>query len=177
MFVVPRSTNSSNSTDSRTSLTQSRSAETRRQRGTSPQSFALAADIGSGRASDGSTRRTASPKIVTAAPSVENLSPAAGPVAPGKAAAGGVGMQKLLDTLSALGMSTSGLNISYTEDTVGYPGGSYVNRMINVTSGGKTEQFSGELTERNPFVTAYEMQRYFGVTPNAGGANGSVRQG
>jgi hypothetical protein len=86
-------------------------------------------------------------------------------------------MQKLLETLSALGMSTSGLNISYNEEAVGYPGGSYMNRQISVTSGGKTEQFSAELTEKNPLVTAYEMQRYFGVVPNPGGTSGSVRHG
>jgi hypothetical protein len=86
-------------------------------------------------------------------------------------------MQKLLDTLSALGMSTSGLNISYSEEAVGYPGGSYMNRQISVTSGGKTEQFSADLTERNPLVTAYEMQRYFGVAANAGSAGGTVRHG
>ena len=86
-------------------------------------------------------------------------------------------MKKLLDTLAALGMSTAGLNISYSEAAVGYPGGSYMNRQISVTSGGKTEQFSAELTERNPLVTAYEMQRYFGVTPNAGVASGTVRHG
>lgn len=86
-------------------------------------------------------------------------------------------MQKLLDTLASLGMSTAGLNFSYSEDTVGYPGGSYMNRLISVTSGGKTEQFSADLTERNPLVTAYEMQRYFGVVSNAGAASGTVRHG
>jgi hypothetical protein len=92
-------------------------------------------------------------------------------------AAVGTGMQKLLDTLSALGMSTAGLNISYNEEAVGYPGGSYMNRQISITSGDKTEQFSAELTEKNPLVTAYEMQRYFGVAPNAGAASGVVRHG
>jgi len=86
-------------------------------------------------------------------------------------------MRKLFDTLTALGMSTAGLNISYSEEAVGYPGGSYMNRQIRVTSGGKTEQFSADLTERNPLVTAYEMQRYFGVTPSAAMASGSVRHG
>jgi hypothetical protein len=86
-------------------------------------------------------------------------------------------MQRLLDAMSALGMSRSGLSISYSEEAVGYPGGSYMNRQIKVTSGGRTEQFSAELTERNPMVTAYEMQRYLGIPANVGGAIGTVRQG
>jgi hypothetical protein len=90
--------------------------------------------------------------------------------------ASGTGMQRLLDTMSALGMSTSGLNISYGEEAVGYPGGSYMNRQITVTAGGLTERFSAELTDRNPMVTAYELQRYFGVTANPSGAIGAVRQ-
>lgn len=75
-------------------------------------------------------------------------------------------IRKLLDTLTTLGMSADGLQISYSEDEVGYPGGSYVDRQIRVTSSGKTEQFSAELTDKNPLVTAYEIQRYFGVKPN-----------
>lgn len=86
-------------------------------------------------------------------------------------------MQRLLDTMASLGMNTSGLHISYSEDVVGYPGGSYVNRLINVTSGGKTEHFSADLTAKNPLVTAYELQRYFGVAANAGGASGSQHSG
>lgn len=82
------------------------------------------------------------------------------------------GVDKLLDAMKTLGMSTSGLDISYSEDYVGYPGGSYVNRMINITSGGKTQQFSADLTEKNALVTAYEMQRYLGVPSSVGGTNG-----
>lgn len=86
-------------------------------------------------------------------------------------------MQKLIDTLNALGMATSGLNISYSEENVGYPGGSYLNRTINVSSGGKTEKFSGDLTEKNPLVTAYEIQRYFNVASVPGSGNGFSRIG
>lgn len=85
-------------------------------------------------------------------------------------------MQKLLDTMASLGMSTSGLNITYSEDFIGYPGGGYMNKMINVTAGGKTEHFSADLTDKNPFVTAYELQSYFGVAPTANGANGYIRR-
>ena len=85
-------------------------------------------------------------------------------------------MQKLLDAMAALGMNPAGLNINYTEEIVGYPGGAYMNKQISVTNGGKTERFSAELTEKNPLVTAYEMQRYLGVPSVAGGASGAVRQ-
>ena len=114
-------------------------------------------------------------------PAAENLPrvPSSAPIAtpPSSPGVAGIGVHKLLDALAALGMSTAGLNISYSEEAVGYPGGSYMNRQINVTSGGKTEQFSAELTERNPLITAHEMQRYLGVAANAGGASGTVRHG
>lgn len=75
------------------------------------------------------------------------------------------GVKKLMDALSALGISTAGLDINYTEEAIAYPGGQYVNKLINVTSNGKTEHFSADLTAKNPLVTAYEMQSYFGIRP------------
>lgn len=78
--------------------------------------------------------------------------------------------------MSALGMSTSGVKIEYNENLVTYPGGQYVDKQIQVTSGGKTEQFSALLTDKNPYVTAYEMQAYFGIQ-GTGGNNGALRQG
>ena len=170
MFVVPGSTNPTQNTGSRTAPASSRSSGT----------FRLAVDAASGRGSDLSAGRNGSPKPVTLAPSAEISSVvnrAAESTTPAAPAHAEPGMQKLLDTLTALGMSTAGLNISYNEEAVGYPGGSYMNRQISVTSGGKTEQFSADLTEINPLVTAYEMQRYFGVTPHAGVASGTVRHG
>lgn len=172
MFVVPRSTQLPQNTDSRDGVAPSRGSGT----------FRLAVDTGAGRGSALSTGRNSSQNPVTLAPAAENLPRVpwpAGPVAtpPPSPGVAGIGVQKLLDALAALGMSTAGLNISYSEEAVGYPGGSYMNRQIKVTSGGKTEQFSAELTERNPLVTAYEMQRYLGVASNAGGAGGTVRHG
>ena len=167
MFVVPRSTQLPQNTDSRAAVGPSRGSGT----------FRLAAETGAGRGSALSTGRNSSQNPVTLAPAAENLSAAPGAASPPVPSVAGTGMQKLLDALASLGMSTAGLNISYSEDAVGYPGGSYMNRQIKVTSGGKTEQFSAELTERNPLVTAYEMQRYLGVASNAGGAGGTVRHG
>jgi hypothetical protein len=82
---------------------------------------------------------------------------------PATAALEPVGLQRLREALQSLGINTTGLNISYSEETVGYPGGSYVNRLISVTGNGKTEHFCAELTARNPMVTATEMRSYFNV--------------
>lgn len=73
-------------------------------------------------------------------------------------------MTRLNDALHSLGISTAGLDIRYEEEHVGYPGGSYINRNIVVSGGGKTERFSADLTERNPLVTAAELQKYFNVS-------------
>lgn len=163
MFVVNLPSKTQQIAASRTATTASRGSG----------SFRLNLAAGTGRGSDTSVGRANSQHSVTTPPAVENMP--VPPPPPPSAPAAPAGMKKLMDTLSSLGMSTSGLNISYTEELVGYPGGSYVNKMINVTSGGKTEQFSAELTEKNPLVTAYELQRYFGVTPNPASASGSVR--
>jgi len=167
LFVIPRTTNSAQIPVSRPAAAPSRGVGT----------FRLSVDNGAGRGSDLSLGRAGSQNPVTLAPTAETLTSGNRSAVTAPPAPSGAGMQKLLDTLSALGMSTTGLNISYSEEAVGYPGGSYMNRQISVTSGGRTEQFSAELTERNPLVTAYEMQRYFGVAPNAGGASGTVRHG
>ena len=169
MFRVNFSNNTPQIATSRSAATASRG----------PGSFRLGVDTGAGRGSDTSTGRAGSQKTATVVPAAQNstgVSHAVEPLIP-PPTPGPPGMQKLLATLSALGMSTAGLNISYNEEAVGYPGGSYMNRQISVTSGGKTEQFSADLTEKNPLVTAYEMQRYFGVVPNAAAANGTVRHG
>lgn len=76
------------------------------------------------------------------------------------------GMERLSSALSALGMNAAGLDIKYSEELVWYPGGSYVNRLITVTSGSRSESFSADLTARNPYVTAHEIQKYLGVPGN-----------
>jgi hypothetical protein len=117
---------------------------------------------------DTSTARPGSQNTATVTPAANNLSVPA--VTTGNLEASGTGMQKLLDTMKSLGMSTSGLSINYSEEFVGYPGGGYTNKQINVTSNGKTERFSADLTDRNPLVTAYEMQKYFGIAANPAAA-------
>jgi len=126
------------------------------------------------RGEDTSPARPQSQKTVSSPAAVENSSPQ--PAAAGYVENRGPGVEKLLETMKALGMSTSGLSITYSEEAVGYPGGSYMNKQITVSSGGLTEQFSADLTEKSPMVTAYELQRYFGVQPTIGGATGNVRR-
>lgn len=74
-----------------------------------------------------------------------------------------MGVVELVRAMAALGMSTDGLEITFTEEKVGYPSGSYMNRQIRVTSGSVSEQYSAELAKRNPGVGAVEVQRLFGV--------------
>jgi hypothetical protein len=176
LFVVPRS--NPQPIEAAKIAANTRSASAERQRGAASGTFLLHTDS-AGRGSDTVPGRAGSSNSATSVPAVNNssLAPSPAPATAIDTPSARNGMQRLMDTMSALGMSTSGLNISYSEEAVGYPGGSYMNRLINVTSGGKTEHFSAELTARNPMVTAYELQRYFGVTPNAGGATGTVRQG
>lgn len=177
MFVVPRTTNSTQTTDTRTTLLRTRSAAESRQRGSAPIAFPSIAEAGMGRATDTTSARANSSKIVTGTSTDEKLPVQAQAATAVKLEASGAGMQKLLDTMNTLGLATSGLNISYSEEVIGYPGGSYTNKFIQVSSGGKTEKFSGDLTEKNPFVTAYEIQRYFNVGTITNGANGSSRLG
>lgn len=158
MFVVNRSNTHPAASGAKPQNTRSAS---QRQRGRTAFSLPQSATGTTRRSSDVGTSRGDSPQ------SANNLLPAAKSSPPSVQQAPGVGVQKLLDTLSALGMSTAGVNINYTEDVVGYPGGSYVNRQINITGpNGNRESFSGDLTDKNPLITAYEMQRYFGIRPN-----------
>lgn len=74
----------------------------------------------------------------------------------------------LLAAMEAKGVSADGLDISYAEEFVGYPGGGYTNRSIVVTDGKKTERFCAELTLSNPMVPAYEIAQQFGRKPANG---------
>lgn len=151
MFVVPRNTTSNPVSPNNTATSrQTRSTDASRGRGAA---FSAAANT-AGIATNSSAAANSS--------SAARSEPAAG-----------LGVQKLLDTLKALGMNVAGLDIRYSEDVVGYPGGSYVNRMIDVTIGGKTERLSADLTDRNPLIAAYDIHRYLGVMPSNGGTGGA----
>ncbi|HEU0123541.1 MAG TPA: hypothetical protein VFQ91_23625 [Bryobacteraceae bacterium] len=175
MFVVQRNTPQTPDS-SRTTLLQTRSATPSRQRGSTGtgSDFRQSTVTQATRADDTSPSRVNSQKTVTTPAAVENSSePRPGNIVTSPT---GEGVQKLLDAMSALGMSTSGVKMEYQENLVMYPGGQYVDKQIQVTSGGKTEQFSALLTDKNPYVTAYEMQSYFGIQ-GTGGNNGALRKG
>jgi hypothetical protein len=65
----------------------------------------------------------------------------------------------LRGALSAAGLNTAGIDFQYVDQTVGYPGGSYQNRLITVTlPSGVKENFGADLVMRNPQVTVVEIQ-------------------
>jgi hypothetical protein len=70
-------------------------------------------------------------------------------------------MTALRSALTAMGMPFAGIDMEYSEQTVGYPGGSYVNRLITVRgAGGRTESFDAEMTLRNPQIAAVDMANF-----------------
>ncbi len=71
-------------------------------------------------------------------------------------------IQQLLKAMAELGISPSGLVITYEDKEIGYPGGSYQNPQIVVTCGGRTERYDARLTNENPLVAATEVSRLFG---------------
>lgn len=173
MFVVQRTQTPTTPDTTRTTLRQNRVAAQQRQRNAPESTFSLTQPTAS-RVDTSTGVRGGQNPVTSNVPTANSTSVSAN--TSGNLEASGVGMQKLLDTMKQLGMSTSGLNISYSEDFIGYPGGGYMNKSINVTANGKTERFNAELTDRNPMVTANELQIYFGVTPTAS-ASGTTRQG
>lgn len=118
------------------------------------------------RGEDFACGRAGSQEIATAPATAEISSPAAS----------SAGMQRLAEAMSALGMSTAGLDISYAEEVVSYPGGAYLNKLITVKSGDKTERFSADLTQKKPLITAYELQKYFGVAATKSVTSGLIEQ-
>ena len=68
-------------------------------------------------------------------------------------------MGVLGEALRKAGIEPSGLNLYYEESTVGYPGGSYVNRCITceLPSGVKGSYGVG-LMMKCPWLTAFEIR-------------------
>jgi hypothetical protein len=72
-------------------------------------------------------------------------------------------MGVLGEALRKVGIEPSGLNLNYEETTVGYPGGSYINRLITCElSNGLKESYDVGLMMKNPGLTAFEIQRQIG---------------
>lgn len=69
----------------------------------------------------------------------------------------------LKDALKAAGIETNGIDFQYVDETVGYPGGSYQNRLVTVTlPGGVRENYGADLVLKNPRVTVVEIQNLLG---------------
>ena len=68
--------------------------------------------------------------------------------------------------LTARGIDPASFQFSYSEQTVTYPGGSYVNRLINAKVNGQTENYDAALVLKSPQVAAVEMLRLFSSSNN-----------
>jgi len=61
------------------------------------------------------------------------------------------------------GLAPEAMRLTYSEQSVSYPGGAYMNRLITADfGGGRTEQYMADLVLRNPDVAAVEMARMLG---------------
>ncbi|MBI4877544.1 MAG: hypothetical protein HY822_23180 [Acidobacteria bacterium] len=93
------------------------------------------------------------------APPATAATVAAAPTAATPAAA----LEVLRAALRKVNIEPSGLNLYYEENVVGYPGGSYVNRLITCElSEGNKESYDVGLMLKNPWLTAFEIGRQTG---------------
>jgi hypothetical protein len=70
-------------------------------------------------------------------------------------------IEALRGALTAMQMPFAGMDMEYSEQVVGFPGGSYVNRLITVRNPeGKTESFDAGLTMKDPRIAALDMARF-----------------
>jgi len=72
-------------------------------------------------------------------------------------------MNALSAALNKYGIDSSGLGLSYSEQQVMGPTGSYTNKLITANlPNGKTQQFSADLVLLNANVTAAEISSLMG---------------
>ncbi len=64
------------------------------------------------------------------------------------------------------GIDPASFQFSYSEQTVTYPGGSYVNKLISAKMNGQTENYDAGLVLKSPQVAAVEMLRLFSSSTN-----------
>ena len=70
-------------------------------------------------------------------------------------------IEALRGALTAMQMPFAGIDMEYNEQVVGFPGGSYVNRLITVRNPeGNSESFDVDLTMKNPQIAALDMARF-----------------
>jgi hypothetical protein len=85
---------------------------------------------------------------------------AAAPTPPAAAPPPAAPIDILKKQLEQMGISSAGLQFAETRTVVGYPGGSYVNHTISVDfGGGVAENYDVGLMLRNPWLTAFEIDR------------------
>jgi hypothetical protein len=97
------------------------------------------------------------------APASEAKEPAlAAPVT--RAEADALVVKALKDALTAAGVNFEALGLEAHEDVVTYPGGSYINRYISVTTkSGHMEGLMTDLVAINPRVAVLDIQRMMGT--------------
>lgn len=94
------------------------------------------------------------------APAPSTVTPAAAP-APQATTERHPAMAALRSALTAMGMPFAGVDMDYNEQVVGYPGGSYINRLITVRGAdGRVENFDAELTLKNPQIAAVDLANF-----------------
>jgi hypothetical protein len=87
-----------------------------------------------------------------------SISPPAAPLPPSQQA-----INALSDILSGYGINPASLGLSYSEKLVAGPAGTYTNRMITANfPSGKSQDYSAELTLKNPTVAAVEIMGMLG---------------
>jgi len=118
----------------------------------------------------GSTAAATAPETNKAVATAVQASPASAAteksaaVAPAPAASQDP-ISRLGDALKAAGLDPAAFGITAHEDTVWYPGGTYMNRMLTVNlPNGRTENFDTNLTNLRPDVTVIEIQRLLSMT-------------
>jgi hypothetical protein len=117
----------------------------------------------------GSTAATSTPESAAAGETAVQTSPASAATeksaAVTPAAASQDPISRLGDALKSVGLDPAAFGITAREDTVWYPGGTYMNRMLTVNlPNGRTENFDTNLTNLRPDVTVIEIQRLLNMT-------------
>ena len=118
----------------------------------------------------GSSAPASTPESAAAGAAAVQTSPASGAteksaaVTPA-AAASQDPISRLGEALKSAGLDPAAFGITAHEDTVWYPGGTYMNRMLTVSlPNGRTENFDTNLTNLRPDVTVIEIQRLLSMT-------------
>jgi hypothetical protein len=72
-------------------------------------------------------------------------------------------VQSLKDALTAAGVNFQGLGLAAHQDVVTYPGGTYTNRYISVSTNGHEEGLMTDLVAMNPNVAVLDIKHMLGT--------------